>query len=311
MSTYYVAGLPFSSELYHHGILGQRWGVRRYQNKDGTLTSLGKQQRLAARKASKARDKEANRGIRSDYYRNPHTVPKGTIVYRMTTDANEDSSGNKYISYSDADRQHYKGGWVRYNQKADKVYEKTYELQEDLKIAGRDEVSDLIVNELKKDEALRRQTGEIFLNMAIPEGSLARYYSSIDPESGEYKESEWAKNAERFVNNFSDDVMNKPVSEAYFNAAQTLGLNKELRDRVTKQLSERGYNAMSDEASIGGQKGWDREGIDPLIVFEGAGILKETSTKAVSRGQENRSMRKYESWANKAYRNGSASWSIV
>lgn len=29
-------------ELYHHGILGQKWGVRRYQNADGSLTSAGK-----------------------------------------------------------------------------------------------------------------------------------------------------------------------------------------------------------------------------------------------------------------------------
>ena len=37
MPTYY-----YTLELYHHGIKGQRWGVRRFQNKDGSLTPAGK-----------------------------------------------------------------------------------------------------------------------------------------------------------------------------------------------------------------------------------------------------------------------------
>lgn len=30
------------SYIAHHGIIGMKWGVRRYQNKDGTLTNAGK-----------------------------------------------------------------------------------------------------------------------------------------------------------------------------------------------------------------------------------------------------------------------------
>ena len=48
--------------LMHHGILGQKWGVRRYQNPDGSLTNAGK--RHSAKKEYKAAKKAYNKNVR-------------------------------------------------------------------------------------------------------------------------------------------------------------------------------------------------------------------------------------------------------
>lgn len=73
-----------TDELYHHGIKGQKWGVRRYQNADGTLTSAGKahkngfiilksdgkskvQQRKEKSPEAEAKRVESNKKTRSDY----------------------------------------------------------------------------------------------------------------------------------------------------------------------------------------------------------------------------------------------------
>lgn len=55
---YTVNGAAYDSEyLCHHGAKGQRWGVRRYQNEDGTLTAAGRERYLVGRGQSDLRSK--------------------------------------------------------------------------------------------------------------------------------------------------------------------------------------------------------------------------------------------------------------
>lgn len=60
-------------ELYHHGIPGQKWGVRRYQNEDGSLTNAGKRRygeksgRRYAKDVQKTLNKFDQKRAKKDY----------------------------------------------------------------------------------------------------------------------------------------------------------------------------------------------------------------------------------------------------
>ena len=52
----------YTNELYHHGIKGQRWGVRRFQRKDGTRTAAGKK-RQRELQSDNSDKKKINKGL--------------------------------------------------------------------------------------------------------------------------------------------------------------------------------------------------------------------------------------------------------
>lgn len=64
MSEYIVV----NGELRHHGIKGQRWGVRRFQNKDGSLTPLGRR-----------------RQAKEELQRNEFGLSKREVKYKIKT----------------------------------------------------------------------------------------------------------------------------------------------------------------------------------------------------------------------------------
>lgn len=73
----------YANYLEHHGILGQKWGVRRYQNEDGSLTEAGKKhyQKLDTKWAEKNTAKVTSKTLNkvkkdiTDYNRELSTQP--------------------------------------------------------------------------------------------------------------------------------------------------------------------------------------------------------------------------------------------
>lgn len=107
--------MEYSNELYHHGILGQRWGIRRFQEKNGDLTPAGKKRYGNGNfggkmRPSKGIDRKEVKQLVKDYNKvngthfkyGPDTiVKKGQYTYdykgRRIKTGQEVSSQNKFV----------------------------------------------------------------------------------------------------------------------------------------------------------------------------------------------------------------------
>lgn len=87
MSTVYLAVTPRGCEICHMGVKNMRWGIRRYQRKDGTLTKAGL--RRKAKIDEKYRKKLKKYGFKSD------DGPQ-TNAYRPQT--HENSQSNNHVN---------------------------------------------------------------------------------------------------------------------------------------------------------------------------------------------------------------------
>lgn len=90
--------------LAHHGVKGQKWGVRRYQNYDGTLTTLGKNRKAIIKATKNFNPDIVDRSYTSYNYDSWGTTKNNNILYITGASGSGKSTlANKIAKENDAD----------------------------------------------------------------------------------------------------------------------------------------------------------------------------------------------------------------
>ena len=197
-----------TNELEHHGVKGQRWGVRRFQNKDGSLTAAGK----------KRHNKVSNTEL---------TIPKGTIVKRVSTSKDDPTYDNKkYVSINQEDHskwEDYLGNeYANYYNMA--TYNQTYATTKNLRVMSSVKQGELFTQMILEDPVIS--------NIAVRDIMIAN----------------------KTLNN------QKPTDDAAENISRNIAAQTETGKIFTQKVLDMKYDAIVDTHGTNVSK-------DPLIVL--------------------------------------------
>lgn len=304
-------------ELYHHGIKGQKWGVRRYQYADGTYTPAGRKRYSVDQSSSNTQRVATMMGMRvKDVVNTARTQATGrqyvdTYLKRGTTFARIQTSKEFenfafYATYKKADSDKYMGLFgknltSRANsdaKRAEKIANASGS-EADLKTAKqlRDKANSMKVYQLKLETTKK---------LKVPSDENAG-----DITANLLKDSEFKKNVVASIED-SKEKMRRPTQQVLFKQAQN-ALNKDpskmtasekvavykalnlsltnhnqqevaAQDKFYSELKKKGYNALldyndKDYSSYHAKR--------PMIVFDTDSVklqsVAETNPKVVEK----------------------------
>ena len=275
MYAVYVSPSPY--ELYHHGIKGQRWGRRRWQNTDGSLTPEGyphygvsgprkKVNRYLYNDESltKAGKRKYKEGYSSPYYDENHNlteagkkhygsdelVSKGSKTYRVALDTQDKTYANrKYVSLDKEDHKRWQDSLgYQYGMYGKLTRNLNYVTMDDLKIAGDNTMAKTFIDKTMKSVGKTTYMSDLEL------------VKSLDQTTDLSKLNK-------------DEYTNKVAS-------MMVARETETGKQFIKDLQEAGYGGMKD---VHGRN----TSVDPTIIFNPDENLKRKGSATYNSRQYN------------------------
>lgn len=283
MNNWYIT--PSDKDLMHYGILGMKWGVRRYQNADGSLTAAGQKRYNKFKSNETERFSKADNGSSDDYI-----LKKGQKLNRVISILDlEPDEIEKYEKEHKKDPAFYNvddylnraevkgkdfyanwfgdGGWL-----PDAIRVDDFVLKNDIKVANGKKVIETFINKFG-DQPI----GSLTNNKWILSDNKLGDYSNLSIKDV-YGLTDTMSINEKFKGRIDDPVIARARKiNSLFNV-MTEAISNELintpyRSEIIKELKSEGYKAMEDVH--------DRISDMPIILFDQSNVKRTTSTSGL------------------------------
>lgn len=251
--------------IAHHGILGQKWGVRRWQNSDGSLTPEG---RKHYSKLENLSDKDV-------------VIKAGSKMQRISSNTTGDAKNKKYT-------------FVSYTKNDNEFYEKQYskELMESMIASGKTRASELDIyklevtatkdiispSERKRVEEFVRmyENDKIGISKELGREALAMQFDanadslekSMNPDAYKQYTNYYAK---QFQSLSPEDVR----SDGYRYFIGSFYRDTPMKSEYFNTFAKKGYNAVVDDNDV-------IQGLEaPLILLKPKKTTKITKSEKI------------------------------